>query len=188
MSFFSEFIKHPGLVGAVFPSSRWLSRKIVSQIDFEDCECIVEYGAGTGVFSRDLLLKKKAETKLILIEKHPDFYEQLQKYFENEESVFVINGGAECIAEYLDELNIYNVNYIVSGLPFTAFPEELRKQIFHETQKTMNEDSKFILFQYSTFVKKQLEEYFELSEKLFVLPNFPPAIVFVCEIKQLIQQ
>ena len=183
MSFFSEFLKNPGLVGAVLPSSRWLSRRIVSQIDFDKCECIVEYGAGTGVFSQDLTAMKKSGTKLLLIEKHPDFYERLKERFGESENVFVINGGAEDIVAHLKQCGLEKTDYIVSGLPFTAFPEDLRLSIFSQTQKIMHEESKFILFQYSAFVKKQLSEYFSVTERLFVLPNFPPALIYICRNK-----
>jgi phospholipid N-methyltransferase len=50
--FLKQYIKNPRMIGAVLPSSRNLARKMIEDIDFEKAECIVEYGPGTGVFTK----------------------------------------------------------------------------------------------------------------------------------------
>ena len=49
--FLLEYIKNPRKVGAIMPSSKYLAHEMISSIDFENIDCIVEYGPGTGVFT-----------------------------------------------------------------------------------------------------------------------------------------
>ena len=65
--FLWEYIKHPLRVGAVAPSGRGLARKMMEPVDFKQASVIVEYGPGTGSFTREILSRKSSETKLILI-------------------------------------------------------------------------------------------------------------------------
>lgn len=60
-SFVSQYIVKPRTVGAIFPSSKYLAAKMVKDIDFSTSSYIVELGAGTGVFTDQLLEKRKRE-------------------------------------------------------------------------------------------------------------------------------
>ena len=50
LRFLREYIKTPNTIGAIAPSSRRLAAAMTDAIDFGRARCIVEYGAGTGVF------------------------------------------------------------------------------------------------------------------------------------------
>ena len=63
MSFILEYIKHPRKIGAVAPSSRCLSRKMMKPIDFSSAEVIVEYGPGTGSFTSELIAGRKPNSR-----------------------------------------------------------------------------------------------------------------------------
>ena len=54
-NFLLQYITHPRTVGAIIPSSKNLSRKMIANIDFNKCKCIVELGPGTGVFTERIL-------------------------------------------------------------------------------------------------------------------------------------
>src|SRR5437870_4681725 len=43
--FLTKFFRHGTAIGAVAPSSSWLARKLVHDIDFSQPSCIVELGA-----------------------------------------------------------------------------------------------------------------------------------------------
>ena len=49
--FLREYLSAPNTVGALAPSSRHLAASMTASIDFGQAHCIVEYGAGTGVFT-----------------------------------------------------------------------------------------------------------------------------------------
>ncbi|MFP9130302.1 hypothetical protein [Niallia sp. BSM11] len=52
--FVSLSIFNPKTVGAVRPSSQFLSNKMIEAIHFKDTKYIIEYGPGTGVFTERL--------------------------------------------------------------------------------------------------------------------------------------
>lgn len=75
--FIKEFIKNPKFIGAVAPSSEYLAEKMIEDINFKECNFIIEYGPGTGVFTEKLIARKKENTLLLVIENNKEFCEDL---------------------------------------------------------------------------------------------------------------
>ncbi len=50
-----EFIKKPLVIGTITPSSKKLAKRVMERIDFSSAETIVEYGPGTGVFTKEII-------------------------------------------------------------------------------------------------------------------------------------
>ncbi len=50
--FLGKFLKHGTAIASVAPSSRWLSRLTVRNIDWARARALVELGAGTGPITR----------------------------------------------------------------------------------------------------------------------------------------
>lgn len=183
--FLMQFLRHPRSVGAIAPSGKNLSEKMVEPINFRAANVIVEYGAGTGSFTRELLKRKREDTFLISIEKNDKFVKILKKEFPEEgvKNFRIVHGGAEDACEILALHGYGQADYVVSGLPFTSLPKDLSVKIFGETQKAIG-NGKFITFQYSKVKQKFFEEYFDFVEILHVKKNLPPAYVFVLENKK----
>ncbi len=80
-NFIIEYIKHPQTIGAVAPSSKYLSENMIKNIDFSRCSVIAEYGAGTGVFTAEVIRHRKKGTKFLVIEQNKNFYNILCKKF-----------------------------------------------------------------------------------------------------------
>ncbi|KOP80759.1 SAM-dependent methyltransferase [Lysinibacillus sp. FJAT-14745] len=181
ITFLTEFIKHPKTIGAISPSSKKLAKKMVEAIYFEDAQCIVELGPGTGSFTKEIMKRKKQSTKLILIENNEIFCEKLRDQFKHEPSVFVIHGSAEDLCMYLSALNIEKIDYIVSGLPFTSLDPAVSSRILRNVKDCL-EEGKFITFQYSLVKKSFIQNYFEdiSHEKVWI--NIPPAYVLSCKL------
>ncbi|KEK23040.1 class I SAM-dependent methyltransferase [Bacillus gaemokensis] len=180
ITFLTQFIKHPKNTGAIAPSSNILVKKIVDAINFEQAQYIVELGPGTGSFTREIMKRKKKQTTFILIEINEVCFKELQKRFKNDPSVVVIHGSAENINKYMKELCIDKVDYILSGLPFTSLPLEVSSRILENVMESLQENGKFITFQYSLVRKGFIQNFFpEISLKK-VWFNFPPAYVFSC--------
>lgn len=57
--FIKQYIKNPKFVGAIAPSSKKLAAAMMQPIDFEKAKCIVEFGPGTGVFTEEIMRRKK---------------------------------------------------------------------------------------------------------------------------------
>ncbi len=178
MNFFREFIRNPLTIGAIAPSSKILCQQMLSDIDFASCNCIVEYGPGTGVITQEIINKKPRKTKFLAVEKNPLFYNELSERFANFENVHIINGSAEQTAHYLRELHIKSADYIISGLPFTVLPEEVASNVLSATSSIMHQGSQFVLFQYSPLFRSRLHIDFHLRNEKLILRNIPPAFVY----------
>lgn len=183
MQFLKEFILHPTKIGAAFPSSSHLANKMIQDIDFDTCSCIVEYGPGLGSFTKQILRKKKNDTIYLIIEQNPKFYDKIKKLCKDRQNVIVIRGGAERVDQYLNKYEIKKVDYVVSGLPFTSFPANLTEQILTKTQDVIGECGAFITFQYSKFKLHTFEQYFRVTNSRHEVRNMPPAHVFIMKNK-----
>lgn len=182
MSFFMEYLKNPSKIGAIAPSSKWLAKKMVGQIRFKECRCIVEYGPGTGVFTDEVIRRKKNIT-FIVIEQNREFYLRLKKKYSKIKNLVLINGDASNIEKYLADRGIDKVDYIISGLPFASLPSKVSHNILKATQRVIGRKGKFITFQYTLLKKKFFLNYFNIDKITFEIKNLPPAFVLTMKNK-----
>lgn len=182
--FLLEFLKTPRNIGAIAPSGAFLAKKMMEPIEFERAECIVEYGPGTGIFTKELIRRKKNRTKLLIIEENESFFRKLKERYEGKEGVFLIKGSAEDVEQYMEQCAAASADYIVSGLPFTSLPTKTSERILKGTQRALGADGYFLTFQYSMAKKKFFQQYFHLEDALFELRNLPPAHVLVMRQKE----
>ena len=179
-----EFVKNPKFIGAVAPSSEYLAKKMIEDINFKECNCIIEYGPGTGVFTEKLIARKKENTLLLVFENNKEFCEDLFIMYGYKDNVKIINDGAENIKKYLKEYNIKQVDYVVSGLPFTVLPISISNAILKNTKEILSNKGEFITFQYSLLKKNFFEKYFNSVKVKKAMINLPPAYVLKCRIKE----
>lgn len=149
MNFLFEYLKHPRKIGAVAPSGKRLSHKMMEPINFLSANVIVEYGPGTGSFTRELVKRRRPDTTLILIEQNKHFCKKLEDKFNGAPDLHIINGNAENVNHYLKKYGFQNADYIVSGLPFTSLPKEVSRSILSSTNRALGAKGQFITFQYS---------------------------------------
>lgn len=170
------------MVGAVAPSSRFLARKMLAPIDFTSVSLIVEYGPGTGVFTREIVARLPASARLLVIETHPVFYEMLRTAYDDDPRVIVVNDSAENIRDILLEYNLGTPDFIVSGLPFAALPSSVSHAILQRTAELLDGNGAFITFQYTLLKQSLLRKYFNDIRVTRELRNLPPAYVLICHI------
>ena len=125
MNFFLEYLRHPAKIGAIAPSGKWLAKKMVEPIPFDVCNCIVEYGPGTGVFTKEIIKRKKRDTSFLVIEQNERFYNMLKSKYADVPNLILVNGDAGDVEKYLARYHVKSVDYIVSGLPFTSLPRSV---------------------------------------------------------------
>ncbi|WP_400190434.1 class I SAM-dependent methyltransferase [Hymenobacter sp. B81] len=177
-SFLEEFLRNPGVVGSLVPSSRELTEQVMAPIDFARARCIVEYGPGTGVFTDVLLQRRRADTALVLVEVNRRFCRQLQQRYAGQPRVHVIHGSADQTADYLARLGLTGtVDYVVCGLPFSSLPRRLGWRILEHTRQLLRPQGQLILFQYSLRNQRVFERLFQPRGHAHVLLNLPPAHV-----------
>ena len=175
----SHFIKKPREVGAVAPSSRFLTNEILKGIDFKNSKNIVELGPGLGTFTKAILRKSSPKTRLFCFEINKKFCDHLERNIIDER-LTIINSGAEKISKNIKKFKIENADCIISGLPFLNFSDSKKRKILQEIRCSLDNQGKFVLFQYTNGLGKLLKNYFAKVEKRFVPFNIPPAFVYIC--------
>lgn len=180
-SFIYQYFVYPKTVGAILPSSRYLSNKMVKEINFKDAKYIVEYGPGTGVFTEKILARRNQSTIVVIIENNREFYHLLKKKFRHEKNLIVIHGSAEHVQRYLNTHRIPYADYIISGLPFASLPHTLSNRILSSTLDVLKTGGEFVTFQYTKFKIPLLKKYFSKITLKREYRNIPPAYILRCE-------
>lgn len=179
--FLAQYIRSFRTVGAVTPSSRFLARKIVAAADVSTAQVIVEYGPGTGVFTREIIARKQPSARLVVVESNQAFYEKLMQLYSITESVTIVHDSAERIEEILHEYGITQpVDCIVSGLPFAALPGDVSRRILEVTARVLKPRGVFATFQYTLLKKNYFHGFFAHLVMTREYRNVPPAYILRC--------
>lgn len=179
-SFFQEFLKERKTVGSITPSSRYLARRMIAKVDFAQAKCIVELGPGTGVITREIVRRLGPDTHLLVFEMNRNFIDRFLQ-FPNPH-VHVINDSAEHLGRYLKELGYEKADYIISSLPLTNFPAELKERILDESIAHLQPGGLYMQYQYMTTALKLLRHKFNKVRLGYAPFNVPPAFVYSCYI------
>jgi phospholipid N-methyltransferase len=180
IKFFKEAVRNIKTLGTVAPSSRFLSKRMLREINFSTAEVLVELGPGNGAITKYILNKLAPNSKLICFEINDNFYHQLKAL--KHPQLIVLKASAENIVEELKKLHIYKVNYIISSLPLTIIPDEVSDAILDKSFEILVENGSFIQFQYSLSYFKKLKKVFKESISLEFEPlNIPPAFIYRCK-------
>ena len=177
---FSNFIKKPREVGAVAPSSKFLTMEIIESIDFKTSKNIIELGPGAGTFTKAILKKANPDARLLCFEVNKKFCRYMAQSI-SDKRLAIVNAGAEKIKINLKKFKIKDADCIVSGLPFLSFSIAKKAQILKEVRNSLSDKGKFVLFQYTNGLSKMLESHFSKVNRKFVPLNVPPAFVYLCE-------
>jgi phospholipid N-methyltransferase len=178
--FLKRFLSNPRRVGSVAPSSRFLCKRMMESVSWEQAGVIVELGPGTGVFTREILRRKRPEAAFFAIERDPYFQQILRERFPD----LVIREEAVQLCSYLQEINLPGADVVISGLPFAIFSEDLRARILDQVVESLNPGGRFVTFQYSLQLKGELEKRFADVKVGFTPWNLPPAFVYTCQNKR----
>lgn len=181
--FIKEFFKERKTVGAISPSSKALGKKMMNNVNFNDANVIVEYGPGTGVFTRTIIEKMKPSAQLLVFELHEPFFKKLEKEFENDDRIHVIFDSAHNIQKHLTEFDLPAADVIISSLPLTNFDQTLTMRILKSAHDALTTNGLFIQFQYSLNARKLLKRIFESISLQFTVNNIPPAFIYTCKKK-----
>ncbi len=173
MNFFAEYLHQPKIVGAVVPSSRFLTEKMLKPVDFKTARILVELGAGTGVMTRAILNKMHSQARLAAFEINPSFVQELRTV--RHPRFTLIDASAERLTDH-----IQNVDVIVSSLPLMAFPKRTVKRILCEVKDALKPGGLFIQYQYSLKSHALLKKHFSDVTLDFTPLNIPPAFVYQC--------
>jgi phospholipid N-methyltransferase len=177
-----EFVQQGTSVASFAPSSRFLARKIIKGIDYDNAKCVVELGAGTGSITKELMDRMKPQTKFIIVERDHDFCNRLRSRFAAYPNADIVEGDASHIDKLLADRGITQVDDIVSGLPLPSFPADLRQAILASSARALGSHGTFRQLTVMPWVYMRLYKSYFTDVRFDLVPlNLPPAGVYVCK-------
>lgn len=177
LRFVATATRHPLKMGAVLPSGRDLVTAMAAQIDLREPGPVIELGSGTGAITDALIKHGIDQRRLILIESHQSFYDDLQKRFPN----------ARCFCddaydiETLAKQNFFpKAAAIVSGFPLRTQSLKRKRAFIESALRLLRPGAPLIQFSYG--LSPPVEEH-QIDATLIaaetVWKNIPPARIWV---------
>ncbi len=177
--FLKNFLRHPLMLGSAIPSSRYLIQRVLDPIDWSSVNTAVEYGPGVGTFTRPILDRMHVSAKLLAIELNADFAELLRADV-NDRRLRVAEGSCADVGRWMNQHNLPQADFILSGMTYTVLPHEVRHKILAGTYDALTPHGTFAVFQYTRAVLPDLQEVFGHVEEDFEPLNILPARIFRC--------
>jgi phospholipid N-methyltransferase len=197
--FLRRFFSDPTVVGAVAPSSRALAAELCAPFrERTKAAAVLEIGAGTGAITRQIgsLLGDRDELDICEIE--PRFADILERSVLTHRDFAqpMLDGRIRLMRAPVQEIDCENrYDFIISGLPLTAFALRDVKAVFQVIRRSLKPGGVLSYFEYVGLRRtskvlalgKQRKRVWTVSaylshrirkhqyERQTVLQNFPPA-------------
>lgn len=186
-NFVKQFCREPRRIGAIAPSSQRLARCMLQPINFNRARVIVEFGSGTGAFTRHVVERMNPEKTIFFGFELNEHMNRIAS--EQVPEVMIYQDSASEIRKYLKQYGVKHADAVISGLPWAVFPEELQDDILYETVAGLKKGGIFTTFAYlhglllpsGIRFRRKLEKFFsEVKTSPVVWNNIPPALVYWC--------
>lgn len=182
--FFRRFLRNPSSIGAVVPSSPQLARRMVEPVRWNPGVRVVEFGPGTGPFTREIRRRLPPDGRYLGIELEPEFIEHLAHEFPG---LTVAHDSVTNLLPLARAHELLPLHHIVSGLPFASLPDEVTRGTLDAVEAALDAGGTFTTFQYAhaiplskarRFRDEMARRFGPMVMRRFVLRNLPPAFVF----------
>ncbi len=175
--FLREALRSFKSTGAIASSSPALIKKLIEPIPTGRDQVIVELGPGDGCVTKELLRKIGAEARIHAFEINESFVDKMREIKDGR--LEVIPHGAERMSEFLAT---ESVDYVVSSLPLSMIPKEIKEEILRQAQQVLRPQGRFLQYQYALQDYSLLKDYFYNVNVKFTLANLPPAFIYTCSL------
>lgn len=174
-----NFLKHPKMLGTPLPSPRLVIDEILKRVNWQEARVIVEYGPGVGTITTEILRRMQPGAMLVAIETNGEFTEYLRETVRDSR-LHVVHGSAAEVGKWLAQLGCQQVDYVISGIPFSTIPETVREGILRATHAALRPQGAFLVYQYSRQVLPSLKNVFGQVHRDFMLFKVVPMWLFHC--------
>jgi len=189
--FLRQFLRSPRTIGAIMPSSPALARTMLAPIDFTLARTIVEFGPGTGAFTREIAARLAPGCRYLGIELNPRFVHELTRRFPQ---LLFVHGSVTDLTAILAEHRVRTVDAVVCGLPWATLPVSLQESVFSAMRAAMVPGGIFVTFGYlqslvlpgAQALRRRLRrEFADVTQTSPIWGNVPPAFAYICRTRGL---
>ena len=181
IQFLQAFLKNPGKVGSITPSSPELARRMVAGIRPDNDNVVLELGVGTGAITKFLQERVPDEDSYLGIELDRDLVRSLKRNYPD---MKIVRGNALQADDIHQRSGLGKVGAIICCLPFVSMPNEVGEKILQEIDKFMQRGCIFRTFQYAhgyyfpSAIKLRefmRDRYGKTKRSPLIVKNVPPA-------------
>lgn len=177
MVFLKEALRSFKSTGAIASSSPALVNRLIEPIPPKQALTVIELGPGEGCVTQALLHRLGAGATLTAFEINSVFVNKVREIEDPRLRVLAL--GAEQMGAFFAP---ESVDYIVSSLPLSMIPKEVKGLILEQVQLVLKPSGQFIQYQYALQDYMLLNRYFGNVSVQFTLANLPPAFVYTCSL------
>lgn len=170
-----EFLRAPAMVGSAFPASHRLVERTLAPLDWSQIRLFVEFGPGTGSFTRAALARLAPQARLVALETGRDFVRHLKRTIADPR-LHVIEAPAQAVAEIMADYG--PADCILSGIPFSTLPADDRRRIARASREALSPEGVFVAYQMRKGVRRLLEERFSEIREDYEWRNVPPCHIY----------
>ena len=179
-NFFKEAVSTIKTSGTITPSSKFLIRNCLKDIDFNTVNTIVEFGSGDGCVTAEILARKKSTTNFYSFELNEKFFNHCTERFGEVDGFHLVHGSAYEFDQILERDGIKHVDYFICSLPLTFLDKSDVDGMIDKVQQYMKPNGMFIQYLYSLSRYRFFKRRFDKVALKMTLLNVPPAIVYRC--------
>lgn len=175
--FLEGFVRHPVMVGSIVPSSRFVIRKMLAPVDWDNCKLFVEYGPGVGTFCQPVLDRLPRDGMLLVIDTNPDFIEYLRRTITDSRFVAVLGSAAD-VEDIVKAHGHEKADYVLSGLPFSTLPDGVGPAIAAATHRVIRKGGAFLVYQFTPRARDFMARHFTRIDSGLEVINVPPCCMY----------
>ena len=168
-------------VASVAPTSFLSVRSICKRIDRSKPIVLVEYGPGTGAFTRHLKKRLHPDSVIIAIELNTQFADRLSRFALEKRrtgaKLTVVQGNAKDVREILRQNGRESADYVVSGIPFSFLSDQDKTEIVKQTFNVLSPNGLFLVYQVTFKMSDYLQKQFPHVRETKEIFNLPPLCV-----------
>ena len=169
--------------GAIVPSQRFLTEKMIAPVPENYSGRIIELGAGNGALTLRLAARCP-EARILACEINPALARGNRHNLDMagiNGRVQVIPDSAEHLLSEMDRRGMGKADFVLSGIPLGNLGGDRVFAIVDAVSRALVPGGLYIQFQYSLMDRKKIRMRFQNLRTVPVLLNIPPAVVYYAQ-------
>jgi phospholipid N-methyltransferase len=171
------FLENPKMVGSAFPASHWLVRRMLAPLDWQKTRLLIEFGPGTGAFTRAALAHLPADATLLALDTSCAFIDHLRKSIDDPRLQTVCAPAAD-VAAVVKDRGLRPADCIVSGLPFSTLAPKESERTMRASRAVLAAHGIFCAYQMRRTIEPLLQAHIGVIRSAYEWRNIPPCHLY----------